>query len=571
MAGAQRLVAQAEGLIAEHNAREASSVAQAASATIAAILAALGRYAALQTGLSEGRGDAERLVPLGYETEDTHEALDQLEGQLGELAATFQGGEPAQLERQLNEAEATLERAITYGRRLPEIRSANDERLAQTERAGQDVAALIAEGRRTFDIVDEFAPSTWSDIRGNGSEAQASADRAHALWQRAARRNTMEAQEFVAAQADLDAADAEIARARQLIAGITTRLQDLERARDIARQEIAAAESDIGLGWQYVRANDADVGQDAERLLAQAEAALTQARGEIEQPKPDWLQVVKLAQQANATADEALVDARDEVETMNKLRDEVERARQVATAEVQKVVSFAGTHPADMRAGARSAIDQLQGQVQQAFAALKRVEATAEEQRRVALQETLERYRTLEDSAEQAYRLAHADFERAEDFRRRAAGAVQPAVDALARAERDLERYGRVIGRRAKARQLIRHAEELLASIGTIADEDDLRRATRIAEEARAAASESERLIEREWRRHQDNFPGGGIGGGPVIITTGGWGGGWSGSSGGSRGGSSGWGGFGGGSSGGWGGGGGSSGGFGGGGSSGGW
>src|SRR4029450_12135006 len=102
---------------------------------------------------------------------------------------------PAAVSGPYGDAGQALEQATAQGRGLIALRAENDQRaLALGVRAPQ-VMALIAAARQAFDLVDEFAESTWSDIRGNGSEAEAAAARADTLWQRATERNTLQAQD----------------------------------------------------------------------------------------------------------------------------------------------------------------------------------------------------------------------------------------------------------------------------------------------------------------------------------------------------------------------------------------
>jgi uncharacterized membrane protein YgcG len=573
------LVARAESLLAEHRAADAITAAGAASAAINELIGALARYADLREGISAGRAGAEKAADQGYRVEAGLAAFDRAEAALRQAAQALAQG-PAQAAPLLDQAEAARAEGVGRGGGMPALRQENDERLPQIEQAGQKLSEYIAEGRTAFDAVDEFAESAWSDIRGNGSEAEAAVTRAHTLWQRAAERNTMEAQDFLGAKEDLDAADEQLSYGRTLIDTIVQRLKDLEAARDAARAELDTAQADIDAGWNFVRSNDPDVGKQPEVALRQATALLEQANAELQQTRPNWLTIVKQAQEANRLADEALLGARSEVEAMNKLREQVARAQQLATAEVQKILKFAALHADDLPTQSERQLDALQRDVQAAYATLQAAEQSEEERRAAGLRDALERYTALQSSAETVYGQIYEAFQQVEQLRQQVADEARRAQTATARAEQIYNTYTAYIPRNSQGIVLLEQARAALAGIGIVRDEADVRRARQQANEARAAAEQAEQIFRREISARQGPSRGDDLGdfiGGVLVgsaLSRGGrrhrggsgWGGGWGSGGGGWSGGGGSGGGWGGGGGGGWSGGGGGGGGFGGGG-----
>jgi len=552
---AAELIARAEALLAEHHAADAIATAEEASATLNLLKGSIARYNDIREGISAGRAAAEKVVAQNYRIEDGLAAFDESENLLRQALKALEMGAEAAAPL-LDQAEASRAEGVARGGGMPALRSANDGRLIQVDEAGKQLSAYIDEGRRAFDIVDEFAESTWSDIRGNGSEAEAAAAEALRLWQRASQRNTMEVQDFLGAQQDLDAAEQYIAQARQLIDAIIQRLKDLEAARDAARSEIAMAQADIEQGWAYIRANDPDIGKVPEQQLHRAEELLAQANAELAKQRPDWLLLVKLAQEANQQADQALADARSEVDTMNKLRSEVEHAQQVATAEVQKIVKFAGIHTDDVDDQLNQRINQLQNDVQKAYKALKLAEQSEEEARVAALNKAQKLYATLATTAEQLYADMYAAFQRGEELRKKVQQQVKRAQREIERAEDLVAKYRHIIPRTSEGHKRLSQARNKLGRIGKVRDERSAQDAIELANQAYADANRADKIFRAEINaRH-----GGRGGGGGVIIIGGGGSSGSSSSSGGSSGWGSGggsWGGWGGGGGGGWGGGGG--------------
>lgn len=504
----QRLT-QAEQALAGHDARSAIAHAQEAVTAAAALDTTLQTYQAIHAGIVQGRNDAERLQAQGYRMEDSQSALDGARATLTEAAQLLQTRGVTAADPALGAAQALLDDAIANGRNLPELRTENEQRLASINTLGQQVAQEITAGHQTFDMVDEFAESTWSDIRGNGSEAEAAAARAHEHWRNAQRKNTMEIQEFTAAREDLDAAEAELTYARSLIAAITQRLQDLETARATARDELEAAAADISRGWEFVHSHDPDVGKVPEQQLEQAEQLLAAARAEMEQAKPDWLDLVKQAQQANNLADEALAGARSEVDAMEKRRTQAERARKLAEVEVQKITRFVQVHRQDIQAEHLPAVDQLQEEIQAAHALLQQAEQREEAARVSALQGAYTCYTQVQAEAGQLYATVYADFQRLEQLRTQVNARLAQARDAIAAAERTLSDYGSAVPRDAAPVRTLRAARRRFEQIRLpITGEQNLQETLRLAQAIREDARRAEEEIRRTYRRPPDHNAG---------------------------------------------------------------
>ncbi len=517
----ESLVERAEQLLQERRAADAITAAEAASATIARLAGAIARIRDIQDGINAGRAAAERAAAEGFRVEAGLASFNTAEGLLRQAAAALPVVGPDGVAGLLDQADKARELGVIRGGGLPARYRANLERLEKVRAAGEALAAFIDEGWRVFDIVDEFAESAWDDIRGNGSEAERAADEAQELWERAAERNSMERQEFIEASADLDQAEERIAYARALIEAIIKRLKDLEAARDAARDEIAAAEADIMQGRAFVAANDPDVGKEPEKLLARAESALAQARAEIQQERPDWLQIVRLAHEANHLADEALRGARSEVDAMNRLRDQLKRMQQVATAEVQKIVQFMTVHPRDLPVGAQDRINGLRLNLQAAYAAAQSAEQKEEEARADALRDAIERYTALEQQAAEIYADIQNHYRRIEALRRQVRTEADRARSAIKRAEHLWRQAGTLVFQDVGGFELLKEARTAYSQIGDVHSETDAQRALTHARDAydkadRAARAFEEQIRLAHQRRDDDDRPGDFIGG--VLV-----------------------------------------------------
>lgn len=515
---AQKLLEQAE---AQFDAREASAAittAQAASEQAKLLRERLQRYIALRAAIVQGRKDAEATRADGYKVEASHNALDKARELLSQAAQILQqGGDPQQ---SFEQVQVALDEAHTYGPGLVSIRQSNDERIAALEKRGEQVAELIVLGREQFDIVDEFAESTWSDIRGNGTEAQNAADLAQTYWNQAKELNTMQTQGFIEARDKLNQADSLLDKATALIDAIIKRLSDLQAARNAAQEEMNAAQTDIELAEQYIRSNDPEISQEPDQRLAQARAYLQQAQNEAQKPKPDWLELVRLAQAANNEADIALHNARSEVEAIRKLLEQIERARGVAQSEVEKIEQFVRIHSGDFTASQLQKIDQLHRQAQIAQAGLQQSQQVEDLARRKKLEESFQAYTELQNQTQQVYQELYSHFQHIDSWRKQLNQKRDEAELILNRANALLPNQS-VRVTYDEPTKLINEARQLLKSVARGANsEAEIKKQIEVAHQAQVKAERALQLLRTASR----NYSQGPISPGPIIISGGGWG-----------------------------------------------
>jgi uncharacterized membrane protein YgcG len=542
------------------------------------------------SGFASARARLEQVRKGGYKLKASDAALSRALELLSSAAQRLEGGDLPGFARVLGEANQAAKAAFAAVDAEVARQAENARALAELQKAGEEIKRYIAEGAAAFDKVDEYAESAWQDIRGNGTEAQRAADHAYEMWQEASKLNEVSPdseQDFDEARQDIEEGQASLAKARQLVAAILDRLQHLEESKRTAQAEIAAAERDVASGREFVGKHDPDITRKPDDMLNEAAGYVRQAKEEVQKPKPDWIEVVGLARQANDLADSALADARSQEEAMQARRLKVQTAAQQAAASLSRAENFASVHRGDVD---RSVLDGIA----RARADLERAQKIAAGAQGRGLEDTA-LAKTLDDAAgahasaqvaaDTAFNTAGRQFAAMESQRAQAHEALQRADSMI----RDVASYirqneGLVSGRTVA---LLQSAADALPAWRDGADTSTLNAITAGANEATERAqqayayahNEIEEMQRRESARRQQEalqtlMTVGAIG---AALSSGGrrrsgWGGPWGG--GGSSGGGSiiggGGGGGGGSSSGGWGGGGSSSGSFGGGGSSGG-
>ena len=599
IAQGNRLLNQAQEALGSEPARPLGAYDAATSARGFAdrILSSVQRIGTAYSALGDFRGMVEGHRKQGYRLPRSN---DHDSGLLTLLSRAVEGldgdGGPALFENLMRSVDEGLGKARATVDTLVGQHRSNEQALAHLQKAGEELKEYIAEGARAFDKVDEYAESSWADIRGNGTEAQKAANRAEGLWEEATALNALQpdgAQDFERAAELVDEAGDSIRKSRDLVTAILERLKNIEESKRTAGAEIEAAGRDIEAGQSFVAQHDRDITPKPSDMLKEAARLLAGAKEEARKEKPDWIDVARQARAANDTADKALADARSQQEAMQALMRKVDTSRQQAEAAFSRAANFASVHRGDLGPELFKALEMARADFEKARARAKQVGSSGLEDVALgrALGEVAGQLGAAQGEADRVYGAAQEQFQSMENLRGQAHAAIRGARSVIEQANLYANMYDGEVGYEAK--NLLRQARNTLPEWRDGASADELRstlaaanRAQALAEQAyrharddveeyeAAQEAEEEERRRQEWRESEGGILGGLLIGGS-SGDSGSSGGGWSwgsGSSGGSSGGGSSWGsggsGSGGSSSGGFGGGGSSSGSFGGGGSS---
>lgn len=559
----------------------AYTYAQQARAASDTLLPAIYKLASVYSVLVEARRQLGQAREQGYKLRSSDRSASEALEALAVAARDLETADLTRFKASAGAAEAQSKEVAAEVEGAIALHTANVTELAKLENAGRDVRALIQEGAKAFDKVDEYAPTSWQDIRGNGAEAQLAADEAFRLWREASAMNALtpdSPQDFPEARKLIERANSRLEDARQLVKSILARLAHLEKSRQIAQSEIEAARKDIAAGARFIEQYDPDITPKPALLIEEADKLLREAEDERQGSKPDWIAVVKLARQANDLADRALADARNEQEAMESRRLRAQTSSQQAEASLSRATNFLTVHRTDIDPELQAGLADAAEKVQSAQRILQEAESDAVEDagRAERLDETVRLLLEVQQIADASYAEATEQFAAMEGLRYDAGQALQRAESAIQEASSYINQYESALGDRSVA--LLNEAERLIPAWSRSADASLLREITERARQAEARSIEAynaatqeieARLAEQRAREAQQamaaalaiNVLGAVLQGGG-RRSRGGWSGGWGGTSGGFGGGGS--------SGGGWGGGGSSSGGWGGGGSSGG-
>jgi uncharacterized membrane protein YgcG len=483
---------------------DAASTARSLAEQVLARTHALSQaYEALRQGrvrLGEARAK-------GYKLPRSDSAFTQALDSLSAAARLLEAPDAQGFDEALKSALQAIDRAKASVDEAVALHTANEQALAELQKTGEEVRAYIEEGATAFDKVDEYAESSWQDIRGNGTEAQRAAHEAFALWQEAARLNALSPdspQDFEGAQQRIEEVKVLLARARELVTAIIERLKHIQESQRTAQAEIEAAERDIQAGKEFIARYDPDISAAPAHMLSQAGQLLAQAKQEMAKSKPDWIQVVALARQANDLADKALADARSQQEAMQARRLRVQTLSQQASASLSRALNFASVHRQDVEAEVFGALEQAQQDLKRAQELVQKAEQGGLEdvQRAQALDQAATAFASAQQAADGAYQTAQQQFARMEDLRRRAAHALESADSAIREVAAFLNDNRGIVGRESWA--LLEQAVNMMPAWQDGADASTLQAMEARAREAEEQARRAQALAQEQVRLYRE-------------------------------------------------------------------
>jgi len=215
----------------------------------------------------------------------------------------------------------------------------------------------------------------------------------------------MTQQEWVNALAPLQDGNLALDKAQSLLRSITQLESNLQKAKDNAPQEVAAAQADIDQAAQYLHQYDEDMRKSLESDLRTAAGVLADAKAELEQSLPDYLRVVELATKANQAADGILREATSEHEAAERLRRQAKSVLGQAQAAVSQADEYHDDHSSDVESSAENSLSSAKRALQQATSSR-------------SSQDRLAYATTALEHANQAYSQAKSDVDDAEERRR---------------------------------------------------------------------------------------------------------------------------------------------------------
>ena len=381
----------------------------------------------------------------GYRLENVDKLSSDLKEQITLAKNLLQQNEYKVLGAQVEGVSELADDLFVGSRHFVSLFKENQERFDKIEADSQRVKKNIEKAAIVFDIVDDYAPESWADIKGNGSEAQKAAEQAYEFYSKAKELNSFNEQNFDYAADMLDLADAELKRADELSASIEKRLKNLQHAQKTARDELNLVKKDLAKDWDYLKQEKVDrvVGDKAENLMNEAAQYIARVEQEFKQTKPNWLIMMAWIQKADKLVDEALEVIRAEEEAMERRRVIMESEKVEAETALERILEYARVHPNDISLETKQQLENSQAYYLKAIQLEKTSKNLYDDDLTRAYIEAAQSFDQAQQLAELAYKKAEKDFAEMEELRKDAAEAVADAQESYKNL-RKIAKRGRV-------------------------------------------------------------------------------------------------------------------------------
>ncbi|MFH1712295.1 MAG: TPM domain-containing protein [Patescibacteria group bacterium] len=305
------------------------------------------------------------------------------------------------------EACSKADEAKLSAEELPKLKQQLLEGITTLKKRVPQVDSQIDAGHEIFVAISTtYAESCWRTVQGNGSEAENRIDWSNQAIVEAEKLVAMDVQGFTEGLEIVEEANGWLDKAESLMRSISTLKSNLEAAKLEAPGEIDAAQADIDKATKYIATYDDDIRESLETDLANTQAHLDQARNELAKSMPDYIQVVKLAKQANSSADSILNQAEGEHEAAERLRLRAVTSLREARRSVSVTEEYIEDHDYDVDSDAESTLHTAKVYLSQAEAASDPAEI-------------VQHAEAADKKADRALEMAEEDVSDAEDVRRR--------------------------------------------------------------------------------------------------------------------------------------------------------
>lgn len=230
---------------------------------------------------------------------------------------------------------------------LPDRKAAIDAGVTKLENRLPQVKSDIQAAKGVADeVIAGYAEVCFNTVRGNGVEAIKRFEGAVQAVAAAKQAASMEKQQWSDAENVVAGAHKALDEALSFMRSITSLKANLEKAKQDAPNEIAAAKADIALARDFIKKNAGDINDPLEldlcKKLHQAEQDVVQATGLV--AKRDYPKAVQLALGANKAADAVLSSAQGDQEATVRQRRLAESSVQQAQTAIDRTKEYLQDH-----------------------------------------------------------------------------------------------------------------------------------------------------------------------------------------------------------------------------------
>jgi len=339
----------------------------------------------------------EQLKKDGYKTRYPAELLSGGSLILEQARSEASGRRFDQALKLVEQADEQIQKSIQATENLPQKKEQAEVSSGLLQQRIEKVKEYVIQGREKFNsLAEQYNEDSWQSVQGNGTEAENRVIWAEQALEQARQACDEQQQEWHLALELISKANSWLDEAQALISSVFKLAESLKIEQSAAPGELAAAQADIDLAWDYINKHDDDIRESLEDELKAAENKNKLARKELGCEKPDYFKVNRLAREANEAADRILAQARDEHEAAQRLRAKAASARRDASARVSIARDYINDHRAVIKSGAL-------GYLNRAETILKQAETAVNPQEQLSLATK------AEAEADRAYKTATGD------------------------------------------------------------------------------------------------------------------------------------------------------------------
>jgi uncharacterized membrane protein YgcG len=337
------------------------------------------------------------LNKAGYRTDFLTASITSIRDSLEQANNLVAGKRVLEGMQKISTARDAVKTAIQTAEDLPGKKRDAEKAIELLASRIEQVKLTVDNGRDNFErIATRYAGTTWASIQGNGTEAENRVNWAIESLMDAKEVAESEQQEWPKAIELVETGNKWLVEAESLISSISILESNLIKAKQDSPSEINAAEIDIKKAWDYINQYDEDIRENLEDELRVAENKNNMAKEELNKVTPDYFAICKLARDANEAADRILVQARNEHEVAERLRNKAASTRRDATARVSIARKYVEDHYPVVKAEARNYLSTAEE-------ALRQSDTTPDIETQLALTSK------AETAASNAYSLAQQD------------------------------------------------------------------------------------------------------------------------------------------------------------------
>jgi uncharacterized membrane protein YgcG len=339
----------------------------------------------------------DELVKAGYRTNTLAELIQIVRNTLAQARTMVSEKRILEGSRKLALSKEQLDNAAREAEEIPKRKKTTEEAITQLASRIEQVKITIENGIDNFKrVAVNYSDTAWEPIRGNGTEAENRVTWTIEALADAKELAASEVQEWQKAAELVESGNKWLSEAQSLIDSISILEANLIRARQDIPGEINAAQADITKAWEYIKRYDDDIREILEDELKAAEDNNNLAKEELNKSRPDYLAACKLAKEANEAADRILLQARNEHEAAERLRNQVVSTARDASVRVSITRKYIEDHHEVVQTGARNSLINAEE-------ALRQADAVVEVNEKISLATR------AESLANEAYSLAQND------------------------------------------------------------------------------------------------------------------------------------------------------------------